>query len=82
MPLFVQLLGSFIALIAFIATQAGWITATSMLYLALNVVGSGTLATSAVMEEQWGFAVLESVWGRSLPSACSVVSCATGHSGS
>jgi hypothetical protein len=63
MPLLVQLVGSSIALIAFIATQAGWITATSTLYLALNVVGSGALVTSAVVEGQWGFVILESVWG-------------------
>jgi len=63
MPLLVQLAGSFIALIAFIATQIGWITATSALYLALNVVGSGALVTSAVAEGQWGFVALESVWG-------------------
>lgn len=63
MPLLVQLVGSFIALMAFIAAQTGWITATSMAYLALNVVGSGALVTSAIMEEQWGFVALESVWG-------------------
>lgn len=63
MPLLVQLVGSSIALIAFIMAQAGRIAATSAVYLALNVVGSGALVTSAIMEGQWGFVVLESVWG-------------------
>jgi hypothetical protein len=63
MPLLIQLTGSVIALAAFIATQAGWITATSAPYLALNIIGSAALVTSAIAEGQWGFVILESVWG-------------------
>jgi hypothetical protein len=63
MPLHVQLVGSFVALAAFVATQVRWITVTSVLYLALNAVGSAALVTSAVVEAQWGFVILESVWG-------------------
>jgi hypothetical protein len=63
MPLLIQLTGSAIALAAFIATQAGWITATSAPYLALNIIGSAALVTSATAGGQWGFVILESVWG-------------------
>jgi hypothetical protein len=63
MPLFIQLTGSAIALAAFIATQVGWITATSAPYLTLNIIGSAALVTSATAESQWGFVILESVWG-------------------
>ena len=40
MPLFIQLFGSAIALAAFIAAQAGWISATSAPYLTLNIIGA------------------------------------------
>ena len=63
MPLLIQLTGSAIALAAFIAAHAGWITATSARYLALNVIGSAALIASAVAEGQWGFVILESAWG-------------------
>jgi hypothetical protein len=63
MPLFIQFTGSAIALAAFIATQAGWITATSAPYLTLNIIGSAALVASATAESQWGFVILESVWG-------------------
>jgi len=62
MPLFIQLTGSAIALAAYIATQVGWITATSAPYLALNIIGSAALVTSATAAGQWGFVILESVW--------------------
>ena len=65
MPLLIQLTVSAIALPAFIATQAGWITATSAPYLALNMIGSAALVTSAIAEGQWGFVSLESAWGTS-----------------
>ena len=63
MPQGIQLTGSAIALAAFIATQAGRITATSAPYLALNIIGSAALVTSSIAEGQWGFVILESVWG-------------------
>jgi hypothetical protein len=54
--------GSAVALAAFIATQTGWITSTSAPYLAMNMIGSAGLVTSAIAESQWGFVILESVW--------------------
>jgi hypothetical protein len=62
MPLLIQLTGSAIALSAFIAAQAGWITAASAPYLALNIIGSAALVISATAEGQWGFVILESAW--------------------
>jgi hypothetical protein len=55
MPLLLQLIGSAIALAAFTRTQAGWMTATSKLYLTLNIIGSAGLVSSAIAEAQWGF---------------------------
>jgi len=52
MPLFIQLTGSAIALAAFIATQAGWISATSARYLTLNIIGSAALVASATAERK------------------------------
>jgi hypothetical protein len=34
----------------------------SYAYLVLNLVGSAVLAYLAVIEEQWGFLLLEGVW--------------------
>ena len=62
MFLLVQLAGSALVLIAFVAAQANRLTPHSRRYLALNLIGSLGLAVSAVVEAQWGFLVLEAVW--------------------
>jgi len=62
MSLLVQLVGSALILIAFIAAQTGHLVTASRRYLALNAVGSLALAVSAVVEAQWGFVALEAVW--------------------
>jgi hypothetical protein len=62
MFLVVQLAGSALVLIAFIAGQTGRMDPHSRAYLALNLVGSLGLAASAVVEAQWGFLVLEAAW--------------------
>ena len=58
----VQLVGSVLVLGAFLGAQRGWLRTTSRRYLALNVVGSAVLAIEAVLEGQWGFLLLETVW--------------------
>jgi hypothetical protein len=52
MPLFIQLTGSAIALAAFTATQAGWITAT--LKIVSGHAISGTTPADVAMVKRWG----------------------------
>jgi hypothetical protein len=59
----VQLIGAVPILVAFVAAQLGRLDTRSKLYLALNVVGSAVLAVIAVIEAQWGFVLIEGVWG-------------------
>ena len=54
----------------------GWISATSFTYLWLNLVGSAILFVLAIVEEQWGFALLEGVWA--IVSAWSLIQLARG----
>ncbi len=58
----VQIIGALLILIPFSAVQFGWLSTTSALYLTLNLVGSAVLAWLALIEEQWGFLLLEFVW--------------------
>ncbi len=58
----VQVAGSLLILAAFVASQRGSMSVTSLPYLALNTVGSVILAVLAWLEQQWGFLLLESVW--------------------
>jgi hypothetical protein len=59
----VQVAGSLLILAAFVASQRGSMSVTSLPYLALNTVGSVILAVLAWVEHQWGFLLLETVWG-------------------
>jgi hypothetical protein len=62
MSLLVQLVGSALILVAFIAVQTARLAPASRSYLTLNVAGSLGLALSAAAGAQWGFLVLEAVW--------------------
>jgi len=62
MPLWIQIIGSTLVLLAFVAAQAGRMQITSRVYLALNAIGSSGLAVSAAAGSQWGFLALEGVW--------------------
>jgi hypothetical protein len=62
MSLVVQLVGSALILIAFIAAQRERLAVSSRGYLTLNAAGSLALSASALVEAQWGFLVLEAVW--------------------
>jgi hypothetical protein len=62
MSLLVQLAGSALVLIAFIAAQTQRLAPASRSYLSLNAMGSLALAVSAAVEAQWGFLALETVW--------------------
>jgi hypothetical protein len=58
----VSVLGSLLVLLAYVANQLGWLRATGIGYALANIVGSGTLAVIAALEEQWGFLLLEAAW--------------------
>ena len=38
------------------------LSTASLSYILLNLIGSGALATVAIIERQWGFLLLEGVW--------------------
>jgi hypothetical protein len=58
----VQLIGAFLILIAYALAQLGVLSARSVPFLILNLVGALILAGSAFDEQQWGFLVLEISW--------------------
>jgi hypothetical protein len=58
----VQLLGAFLLLGAFGMTQTGRLSPQAPAYQGANLAGSGILATSAFVNEQWGFVLLNVCW--------------------
>lgn len=58
----VQVIGALLILAGFAAAQFGWLDQRSRTYLWLNLVGSVILAYLAIVEQQWGFVLLETVW--------------------
>jgi len=58
----VQIAGAVAILAAYAAAQLGWLGQESVLYLLLNLIGSGILGIQAGLQKQWGFLLLESVW--------------------
>jgi len=57
-----QVGGAALILIAFVSAQRHLMDVTSWSYLALNAVGSVVLGIDALVDRQWGFFLLESVW--------------------
>lgn len=72
----IQIVGAILILAGFAGQLRGRISATSYTYLWLNLVGSVILCVLAVIEEQWGFVLLEAVWA--IVSAFSLVQLARG----
>jgi hypothetical protein len=58
----VSVLGSLLVLVAYVASQFGYLSAKGLAYAFANIVGSGILAVVASLEAQWGFLVLEGAW--------------------
>ena len=59
----IQLVGAVFILVAFALAQFHLWEQTSYPYLIANFVGAVLLGVIAVIEEQWGFVLLEVVWG-------------------
>ncbi len=58
----VQIVGALLILAGFTAAQLGKLSVESRPYLVLNLLGSVILAYLAIVEQQWGFVLLETVW--------------------
>ncbi len=63
--------GAVSILAAFTLGQLRLLDQHSLVYLTLNLVGSAVLAVIALVDERWGFLLLEGVW--SIVSAASLI---------
>jgi len=77
MGVVVQVAGSLVILLAFGLAQLGAIDVKSKRYLLPNIVGSGVLAVDALLEQQWGFLLLEAVWA--IVSVAGLIAVLTGR---
>jgi hypothetical protein len=57
-----QVAGAGLILVAFISAQRNAMSPHSVVYLALNLVGSIVLTGVALHGQDWGFLLLEFVW--------------------
>jgi hypothetical protein len=58
----ISVCGALMILLAYGANQLRWLGPERRSYSILNLVGSAVLAAIALLEEQWGFLLLEGVW--------------------
>lgn len=65
----IEVVGALFVLSAFVLAQMGRLTTTSLVYLLLNLVGSGILAVVAAVDGDTGFLLLEAVWAAVSASA-------------
>jgi hypothetical protein len=66
-----ELAGAVLILAGFTLAQLRVLDQHSLVYLVLNLVGSFVLAVIALVDQRWGFLLLEGVW--SIVSAISLV---------
>ena len=59
----ISLFGAASILLPFAALQFGWMPRASISYNTLNLVGSSLLLYVAILNDTWGFILLEVVWG-------------------
>lgn len=57
-----QIVGALLVLACFLLAQIDRINPAGYPYLAVNLVGSGAMTVTAVIEQEWGFVFLEGVW--------------------
>lgn len=62
MILALEFVGAIGILVPFALFQRGRWSQHSYAYLALNLVGSGILTAVAIVEDQYGFLILQGVW--------------------
>ena len=67
----ISIAGAILILLPFSATQFGKLSADSLAYQWMNLIGSAALAAVAVIERQYGFILLEGTWA--LVSAAGLV---------
>jgi hypothetical protein len=58
----ISLSGAFFILAAYVANQKGWLGPTRPVYNVMNLVGSLLLLWVAIVDERWGFILLETAW--------------------
>ncbi len=59
----ISLIGALLILVAFAANLLQWMNTSNLWYSLLNFVGSAILLVVAVLDQQFGFILLEGTWG-------------------
>jgi hypothetical protein len=58
----ISIVGAILILVPFAAAQFGKLATTSLAYQLMNLIGSAALTAVAVIENQYGFILLEGTW--------------------
>jgi hypothetical protein len=58
----VSLTGAVLILAAYVANQRSWLSPADRVYSLMNLVGALLLGYVAILDNRWGFILLEAVW--------------------
>ena len=58
----ISLIGAGLLLGAYLGLQRGWLAPRDPAYNAMNLVGSAILTGIAILDQRWGFILLEGTW--------------------